>query len=89
MRVCMCGCVCMCVCACVYARACADVRVHVWLCVYMRAHVCVCVSMRTGLDGGLLAGWISWKSGMGMGFMEEDPTVAVVANIGFETSFYG
>ena len=66
-----------------------DVSVHVWLCVYVCVCVCVCVSMRAGLDGGLLAGWISWKSGMGMGFREEDATVAVVANLGFEASFSG
>ena len=43
----------MCVCMCGY----------VCMCVY----VCVCVSMRAGLDGWLLAGRISWKSGMGDG----------------------
>ena len=38
--------------------------------------------------GCWLAG-LAWKFGMGMGFRQEDATIAVVANLGFETSFYG
>jgi hypothetical protein len=36
---------------------------------------------------GWLAG-LAWKFGMGMGLREEDPTVAVVANLGFETPMW-
>ena len=52
----------------------------------LRACEFVCVSMWAGLDGWLLAGRISWTFGTGMGFKLEDATVAVVANLGFETS---
>ena len=62
---------------------------YVCVCVCMFLYVCVCVSMRVGLDGWLVAGQINSTFGMGLGFRLEDATVAVVANLDFETSFYG
>ena len=90
-NVCVCARACLCVSEHVWmcVSMCGCACVHVWLCVYVRVHVSVCVSMWAGLDGGLLAGWISWQFGMGMGFRQEDATVVVVAKLGFETSFYG
>ena len=42
-----------------------------------------------GWPGRWAVGWLAglaWEFGMGMGLREEDPLVAVVANLGFETS---
>ena len=72
-----------------HVSACERVSMCGCVCACMVVCLCVRLSMRAGLDGWLLAGRISWKIEMGMGFKLKDATVAVVANLGFETSYYG